>query len=150
MNLFNPAKRQELISRINRLTPESKALWGKMSVGDMLCHCLDGNKMALGEIMPTDESNFFTRSLVKYLIVYVIPMPKGAPAPPEIDPYQTGTKPHDFERERQLLIDDINNFANYSAENLKGKHSIFGKLTPAQWGRLGYKHLDHHLKQFGV
>ncbi len=150
MNLFNQSKRSELVARVNRLTPESKALWGKMNVGEMLCHCLDGNKMALGEIPPTDKSNFFTRSFVKFLVVYVVPIPKGAPAPPEINPLISGTKPQDFERERQLLIDDINNFANLNAEDFKGKHHIFGKLTPDQWGRLGYKHLHHHLKQFGV
>jgi Protein of unknown function (DUF1569) len=150
MSLFNSEKRTQIIARLNQLSPESKALWGKMSVGEMLCHCLDGNKMALGEIPPTDKSNFFTRSLVKYLVVYIIPIPKGAPAPPEINPHKQGTKPLDFEKERQLLIADINHFANLSSEDFKGKHHIFGKLTPDQWGRLGYKHLDHHLKQFGV
>jgi Protein of unknown function (DUF1569) len=150
MNLFNPTKKAEIIARLNRLTPESKALWGRLSVGEMLCHCLDGNKMALGEIPPTDQSNFVTRSVVKYLVVYVIPIPKGAPAPPEINPHKHGTKPLDFENERGLLIADINNFVNLKAEDFKGKHHIFGKLTHNQWGRLGYKHLDHHLKQFGA
>jgi hypothetical protein len=150
MNLFNPTKKAEIIARLNRLTPEAKALWGKMSVGEMLCHCLDGNKMALGDIPPTDRSNFFTRNFVKYLVVYIIPIPKGAPAPPEINPHKHGTKPLDFENERGLLIADINHFANLSSEDFKGRHHIFGKLTTDQWGRLGYKHLDHHLKQFGV
>ena len=150
MNLFNPTKREELIARLNRLTPESKALWGKMSVGEMLCHCLDGSKMAVGEIPPTDMSNFFTRNFVKYLVVYVVPIPKDAPAAPEINPQKKGTKPQDFERERQLLIDEINNFAKLTDADFKGTHHIFGKLTPNQWARLGYKHLDHHLKQFGV
>ncbi len=150
MNLFNATKRAELIARVNLLTPESKALWGKMSVGEMLCHCLDGSKMALGEIPPTDRSNIFTRSIVKFLVVYVIPIPKGAPAPPEINPHKKGTKPQDFEKERQLLIDDINNFANLQANDFKGKHHVFGKLTHHQWSRLGYKHINHHLKQFGV
>lgn len=150
MNLFNTTKRDEIIARLNLLTPDSKALWGKMSAGEMLCHCLDGNKMALGEIPPTDRSNFFTRSFVKFLIVYVVPIPKGAPAAPEINPRKSGRKTQDFERERQLLIDDINNFANLNAADFKGRHHVFGKLTPDQWGRLGYKHLDHHLKQFGV
>jgi Protein of unknown function (DUF1569) len=150
MNLFNPTKRTELTARLNQLTPESKALWGKMSVGEMLCHCLDGNKMALGQRPPTDRSNFFTRSFVKFLVVYVIPLPKGAPAPPEINPHKQGTKPQDFEKERQFLIADLNNFGNLSDEDFNGRHHIFGKLTPDQWGRLGYKHLDHHLKQFGV
>ncbi len=150
MNLFNQNKREEIIARLNRLTPESKALWGKMSVGEMLCHCLDGSKMALGAIPPTDKSNFFTRSLVKYLVVYVVPIPKGAPAPPEINPHKNGTKPTSFENERRLLIEDINNFADLQPQDFKGKHHIFGNLTHNQWGRLGYKHLDHHLKQFGV
>jgi hypothetical protein len=150
VNLFNVTKREELIARLKLLTPESKALWGKMSVGEMFCHCLDGNKMALGEIPPTDKSNFFTRNFVKHLVVYVVPIPKGAPAAPEINPHKSGTKPQNFERERQLLIDDINNFAKLTAADFKGKHHIFGKLTPNQWGRLAYKHFDHHLKQFGV
>ncbi len=150
MNLFKPTKRAKLIARIKLLTPESKALWGKMSVGEMLCHCLDGSKMALGEIPPTDQSNFFTRNFVKYLVVYAMPIPKGAPAAPEINPHKKGTKPQDFNKERQLLIDDINNFASLQAGDFKGKHHIFGQLTHHQWSRLGYKHIDHHLKQFGV
>lgn len=150
MNLFNPTKREVIITRLNRLTPESKALWGKMNAGEMLCHCLDGNKMGLGEIPPTDSSNFFTRSFVKFLVVYLMPIPKGAPTAPEINPHIRGSKPQDFERERQLLIDDINNFAKLTAADFKGRHHVFGTLTPNQWGRLAYKHLDHHLKQFGV
>jgi len=150
MNLFNPTKREEIINRLSNLTPESKALWGKMSVGEMLCHCLDGNQMALGMRPAADMSNFFTRNVVKYLVVYLVPIPKGAPAPPEINPHKGGTRPQDFEKERQLLIDDINNFGNLTDSDIKGRHHIFGNLTPDQWGRLGYKHLDHHLKQFGV
>ena len=150
MNLFDETKRAELIARINLLTLESKALWGKMSAGEMLCHCLDGSKMSLGEIPPTNRSNFLTRNFVKYLVVYIVPIPKGAPAAPEINPQKQGTKPQDFERERRLLIEEINDFANLTAADFKGRHHVFGKLTANQWGRLGYKHLDHHLKQFGL
>lgn len=98
MNLFDKTKRAELIARLNRLTPESKAVWGKMTAGEMLCHCLDGSRMAVGEIAGTDRSNFFTRTIIKYLVVYAIPIPKGAPAPPEINPHKHGTKPQDFEK----------------------------------------------------
>lgn len=121
-----------------------------MSVGEMLCHCLDGSQMALGKIPPTDMSNFFTRNIVKYLLIYVVPIPKSAPAAPEINPHKKGTKPQNFERERRLLIDAIDNFANLKPSDFRGTHHIFGKLTPNQWGRLGYKHLDHHLRQFQV
>lgn len=150
MNLFDQTKRAEIIARLNLLTPDSKALWGKMNASEMICHCLDGSKMALGEIPPTDRSNFFTRTVVKFLVVYVIPIPKGAPAAPEINPQKKGTKPQDFEKERQLLIEDINNFGQLKPEDFKGRHHVFGKLTANQWAKLGYKHLDHHLKQFGL
>lgn len=150
MNLYDPTKREELIARLKRLTPESKALWGKMSAGEMVCHCLDGNRMALGDRPATDQSNFFSRNFVKYLVVYLVQIPKGSPAAPEINPHKKGTKPLDFENDRQLLIDDLNNFGHLTAEDFKGKHHIFGNLTPDQWGRLGFKHHDHHLKQFGV
>jgi hypothetical protein len=29
-------------------------------------------------------------------------------------------------------------------------HAFFGSLTPDEWAILMYKHLDHHLRQFGA
>jgi hypothetical protein len=29
-------------------------------------------------------------------------------------------------------------------------HPAFGRLSGAAWGALSYKHIDHHLRQFGV
>lgn len=150
MNLFDESARSEIVARINKLTPESKAAWGKMNISEMLCHCADGMKMASGDIKVADKSNFFLRTFIKPLVIYVLPMPKNAPAADEINPLKQGTKPKDFEESRRCLIDCINESAGLPKDHNWGRHHLFGQLSYKQYGLLGYKHLDHHLKQFGV
>lgn len=149
-SLFDDAKCAEIVSRINQLTPASKAAWGKMNVGEMLCHCADGIKMAIGELPVADKSNFLLRTLGKTLVVYFLPMPKGAPSADEINPLKSGTKPFEFEADRRALLESIEKICALPENHAWAQHSAFGKLTRKQWGLLGYKHLDHHLKQFGV
>ena len=150
MNIFDQQKRAEIISRINNLTPGSSAAWGKMNVCEMLCHCTDGIKMATGERAVADKSNFLFRTLVKPLVIYVLPMPKGAPTADEINPLRSGTQPSEFEADRRALIDAIENFCALPADFAWAKHAAFGRLSRRQWGLIAHKHLDHHLKQFGV
>jgi hypothetical protein len=148
--LFDSAKRNEIIFRINKLTPESKAAWGKMNVGQMLCHCADGIKMSTGELTVADKSNFMFRNVFKPLFIYVLPMPKGAPTADEINPAVDGTKPADFEKDRQTLLDWWEKACALPENHPWAKHPAFGGLSYKQWGLLAHKHLDHHLKQFGV
>ena len=150
MNLFDEKKCAEIVARINRLTPESKAAWGKMNVGEMLCHCADGIKMATGARTVADKSNFLFRHLVKPLVIYVLPMPKGAPTADEINPQAAGTKPADFEADRRELLDCLEKFCALPAGYPLARHAAFGKMSRRQWGLIAHKHLDHHLKQFGV
>ncbi|HSK74712.1 MAG TPA: hypothetical protein VK892_23630 [Pyrinomonadaceae bacterium] len=109
MSLFDEQKREKIIFRINQLTPESKALWGKMNVNQMLCHCADGLKMATGEREVADKSNFVFRTILKPLIIHVLPMPKNAPTARELNPLIDGSKPVDFEADRKTLIECIEN-----------------------------------------
>ncbi len=139
-----------IVERINLLMPESKGAWGKMSVGEMLCHCTDGIKMSTGELAVADKSNLFLRTIIKPLIVYVLPMPKGAPTADEINPTIKGTKPEEFENDRRALIEHIEKLCALPEAHSWAKHPAFGKLSHKQWGLLGHKHLDHHLKQFSV
>lgn len=150
MNLFNETRRALIVSRINCLTPESRGAWGKMSVGEMLCHCADGIKMSTGELAVADKSNFFLRTIVKPLIVYALPMPKGAPTADEINPTIKGTKPEDFENDRRALLEHLEKLCALPETHSWAKHPAFGKMSYKQWGLLGHKHLDHHLKQFRV
>ena len=151
MNLFDSAKREEIVNRINKLTPENKAAWGKMNANQMICHCTDGLRGSLGELTDkTDESNFVSRSLVKWLVLYVIQIPKDVPTSKRVDQMKDGTKPTDFESDRQTLLEFIEKMTSKSDDFAWTPHFKFGALSRAQWGILSSKHLDHHLKQFGV
>lgn len=150
MSIFNESKRALIVERINRLTPESKPAWGKMTIGEMLCHCTDGIKMSTGELAVADKSTFFLRAVIKPLIVYALPMPKSAPTADEINPQIKGTKPEEFENDRKVLLECLENVCALPAAHAWAKHPAFGSLTHKQWGLLAHKHLDHHLKQFGV
>lgn len=150
MSLFDERKRGEIVDRISLLTAESRAAWGKMNVGEMLCHCADGVKMSTGELPVADKSNFFLRIVVKPLIVHVLPMPKDAPTADEINPTIKGTKPEDFENDRRRLLENLEKLIALPADYSWAKHPAFGAMNRKQWGLLGHKHLDHHLRQFGV
>jgi hypothetical protein len=57
----------------------------------------------------------------------------------------------DLGKERERLLGLIDKFAAGGAAGCtKNPHSFFGKMTPEEWAILMYKHLDHHLRQFGV
>jgi len=51
-------------------------------------------------------------------------------------------------KKKQSVIAMVNNFKQ---ENIKNEiHPFFGKMTSQQWSKAMYKHIDHHLQQFGV
>jgi hypothetical protein len=150
MSLFDEEKCGGIIRRINNLTPENKARWGKMNVSQMLCHCTDGLRMATGEREVKDKSNFIFRTILKPLVIHVLPMPKGAPTAAEINPMRDGTQPTEFESDRQTLIACIENICSLPESHAWARHAAFGKMNRRQWGLLAHKHIDHHLKQFGV
>jgi hypothetical protein len=150
MNLFDEKNCAAIVARINRLTPDSKAAWGKMNVCEMLCHCADGIKMATGERAVADKSSFLFRTLVKPLVIHVFPMPKSAPTADEINPAKSGTRPSEFDADRQALLDAVEGLCALPVDFAFSNHALFGKLTRKEWGLIGHKHLDHHLKQFGV
>jgi hypothetical protein len=56
-----------------------------------------------------------------------------------------------FESEKQKLTAMINKFQQGGPGKLsQDPHPFFGKLTVDEWDQLQWKHLDHHLRQFGV
>lgn len=121
-----------------------------MNVSQMLCHCTDGMKMATGEREVSDKSNFLLRTVVKPLILYILPMPKGAPTAKELDQMKEGTTPTEFEKDRRELLDCMEKVCSLQKDYKWAAHPTFGKMNHRQWGLLAHKHIDHHLKQFGV
>jgi hypothetical protein len=145
LDLLNDQVKQDIIARLNQLSSSSGPLWGKMNVSQMLAHCQAQMGVALGET--TVQSNFVSRMFggwIKKMVINDKPFGKNLPTAPSFlirhDP--------EFEMEKEKLIEMLHRF---TLENIKNEpHPIFGKLTVDEWSKGTWKHLDHHLKQFGV
>lgn len=149
-SIFDPDIKRTILERIGRLNATSPANWGEMSVDEMLCHCADGFRLAIGERPVEDKSNIFTRSVVKFAILNFARMPKNVPTSPELDQRKSGTPSQGFDRSVADLLAEIERSDARSENANWGTHAIFGPLTKQEWGKLGFRHLDHHLRQFGV
>lgn len=144
-NLFDPAAKQEIIERINKLTPQTQRVWGKMDVSQMLAHLQMPMGVALGD--HALKGNFLMRLILpffKKMLWDDKPYKRSLPT----DKTFVMASPKDFENEKQKLLSMINRF---TPENMVTEiHPVFGKMTKEQWSMATWKHIDHHLQQFGV
>jgi len=147
--LRDEKRRDELVARINALTPDAAARWGRMSVVQMLSHLVQSGELPFVASVP-DRSNWASRMLLKPLVLYVLPIPKNVPTARALDQAQAGTAPADFEADRRELLASIERMCALGEDFDWAAHPTFGKMNRRQWGLLAHKHLDHHLKQFGV
>jgi hypothetical protein len=145
--IFDKATEAELISRINLLSEDSKAQWGKMNVHQMINHCILADEHYLGT-RPYSRT-FLGRIIgplaLKQLLKDESPMGRNAPTRPELKIAETTGNLDDEKKQWAGLIKDYEKFS--SPEFI---HWFFGKMTKEQVGQLAYKHNDHHLRQFGA
>jgi len=139
----------EVIARIDSLTADSKGLWGKMTLGQMLRHCQFPLEVALGNtehlVMPGPFMKFLMKGFKKRMYddrpwKENMPTAKGFKV----------TEDRDFIPEKARLIQLVDDFYRERVKETWDPHPVFGKFTRLQWGQMQYKHLDHHLRQFGV
>jgi hypothetical protein len=144
--LWKEESRRQVLTRARKLTPDSRALWGKFTVDRMLAHVVETFKMALGEL-PVRPKNLPLRHWpLNLLVIYFAPWPKGLPTAREL----IARSPESFERELASLERYMATLVGAADRKDWPAHPAFGKLSRRSWGRLGYRHLDHHLRQFGV
>jgi hypothetical protein len=141
--IFDKATREELIARINTLNENSTAKWGKMNVYQMIKHCSMWEEMLLGKALY--KQSFLGRLVGKFALK---DMMKDEPAK------------HNLPTVLSFKITGNGNVASAKAEwlSLIGEHAhqenagflhpFFGQLTADEAGRMAYKHIDHHLRQF--
>ncbi|TDK45532.1 DUF1569 domain-containing protein [Algoriphagus formosus] len=148
-NIFDQAVTDELTARIEALNPDSQPLWGKMSVDQMLAHCSVAYEMAYTDKHPKPNAlmHFLLKTFVKSGVVNEKPYPKNARTAPVF----IISDRRDFEKEKSKLISYLQKTQELGSEHFEGKESpSFGAMTAQEWNNLFYKHLDHHLNQFGV
>jgi len=141
-----------LVSRLGNLTPDSGRLWGTLTAAEMLCHLGDAGESVLGlRIPPGSRPSGVRRPVLKWLILYTpMPWPKGVKTRPGVDPKREGTRPGDFERDRTRVITGLLALAAAPAERLSPAHFMIGPMSRRDWHRWAYRHVDHHLRQFGL
>jgi hypothetical protein len=145
-SLFNPAENKELIERIERLTPATQPKWGKMRVDQMLGHCQAPFQVAYGELkLKRGLIGFLFGGMAKKQMSGPKPFKQNLPTHPKF----VVADQRVFNEEKQKLETYIERFNNPKAIVLD-THPFFGKMSPNEWDNLMWKHLDHHLRQFGV
>ena len=143
-NLFESSTVVEVKDRMKTLRPESERVWGKMTAAQMLAHCSVSMEGAVGDRHP--PRIFIGRLLgpiAKPDFLSEKPMKHNSP----IDKSFLIEDERDFVVERERLLGLIDRFAAGGPGGCtQHPHSFFGPLTPEEWARGMYKHLDHHLR----
>jgi len=145
--MWDPAAARQIRARIAQLTPEHTRQWGRMSAQQMVCHLSESLKMAIGDLPVAPKRLPLRYPPLKQLIVYVAPFPRNAPTAPELTIAAT---PRAWSDDLSTLQQLIDRFASRPADADWPEHPAFGRLSRRAWGVLAYRHIDHHLRQFGV
>lgn len=145
--MLNESDRAAIGSRLRSLSESSMARWGRMSVAGMLQHLRLSAQMAVGELsVASANKRPFQVFPLKHLILYVLPFPKGAPTAREL--YSDAAA--SLEDERAAVLALLDRIGAGPQDGAGPAHPLFGPLSWREWGATTYKHVDHHLKQFGA
>ena len=145
-SIFQAASRAELQQRLAHLEPDRVPDWGKLTAPKMVVHLEDSLKMALGELPVRPKTVVIRFPVIKHLIIYVMPWPKGTPTAPEL----LARVPAAWNGEVVALSALIERFAERSSRETWPPHPAFGAMSGRLWGALVYKHVNHHFTQFGI
>lgn len=144
--LWNADDRRSLTSRFDALSPAAQPKWGSFTAPRMLTHVTDGLRAALGELPVARKAGPLGYWPINVLVMFYLPWPKSAPTAPEL----LARTPEEWTRELDELKGAIERFTKRNAADAWPAHAAFGDIGGTGWGRLQYRHLDHHLTQFGV
>lgn len=146
-SLFDPAGNQAVLARIQKLRGDAKPQWGKMDAARMVAHGAVGLKLAMGDMkLKRVLIGLLFGRMAKKQLLRPEPFKRGLPTAREFRIQST----RGFETERAELVALVKRFAAGPSVLTKEAHPFFGELTTQEWDALQWKHLDHHLRQFGV
>lgn len=144
--IWDPGCRQELLGRFEKLTSDRHPAWGSMTAAQVLGHLADPLNAAMGKKSVAPKPGPFSNPVIRTLIIYWMPWPKGAPTAPEF----VHAHEEDFNSNLSALHATVEEFVAAGVNASRQPHPAFGQLSGKAWGRLVYRHLDHHLRQFGI
>jgi len=148
-NIFKPEVTADFIERINKLSPSTKGKWGTMNVSQMLAHLNVSYDYIYSEKYPKPKG--FKKFILKKLVKPIVVGDKGYKENSRTAPDFVITDEREFEAEKKKLIDAMNKTQQLGENHFDGKEShSFGALNSKEWNNMFVKHLEHHLKQFGM
>ena len=146
--LADPKVRAACRERIERLNPNASPKWGRMTARQMVCHLNDSFRVGMGEKYASPATSLLQRTFIKWVALRApVKWPPGVPTRPEIEQGRGGTPPTEWETDCAELLRLMDAFAKLETF---GVHPAFGKMSYRDWLIWGYRHVDHHLRQFGV
>jgi hypothetical protein len=145
-SLSNAGVRQQLLERLEKLTPETRPLWGRMSAPQMVAHLVDWMLMLKGDLKTARIKNPMRYPPLKQFAIYWMPWPKGVPTARELLP----GRPVEWGPELDLLRQYLQSYPELESRARWPEHPAFGAMTTREWGVFAYRHTDHHFRQFGL
>ena len=142
-SLLNSAAREQILTRFEKFNETSPRQWGKMSHAQMLAHLIDLFEVTFSE-RPVVERKGIMNSFLGRWLLSSMPLPKNSPTDPEYLKRPAGN----FAEDKARVIGYIKRFAEPDKHTF-GISPWVGKMSPSQWAKSHYTHLDHHLRQFG-
>ncbi|MGB5819258.1 MAG: DUF1569 domain-containing protein [Saonia sp.] len=147
-SIFDETTYHELLERIATIDESTGRQWGKMDAGQMFYHCQFPLSLALGKYQ-MKKPNLLMGLVMKSFKTSMYNDKPWKQSLPTYKPFKV-VDPKDVQIEKAKLIQLIHDFHQEKNRDIWKPHPAFGNLTPEQWGQMQYKHLDHHLRQFGA
>jgi hypothetical protein len=147
-NFYDDETYEALIARLERLTPETAPRWGRMNAAQMCAHCAEVAEVANGG--PLVGTPWYVRlmgGLIKKMVLSVKPYPRGAKTHPQ---FEIPTSVEFDEQKARLVTVLAGMHSAGRAHAAETRHPIFGSMSADEHGWATYKHLNHHLTQFGL
>lgn len=145
-SIFTPETHKEILNRIENLNEKAQPSWGKMTVAQMASHCQPPLNVMLQKKDYGLKPNWLVKTFFKKAMYNDKPWRKNMPTPKRFQVIEQ----KDFNTEKQELLNLIQELHTHKDKTNWQSHPVFGDFTKDQWGKMQYKHLNHHLSQFGV
>jgi hypothetical protein len=147
----DPGVVHSLKQRLDRLRPDARRRWGTLTPHEMLCHLGDAFEMVLRTRPRRAPITSRSKPIVKAIGLWSpLRWPRGVRTNPMHDPRAEGTRPSDFAKDLARTVAALEAIGAAATSNLEPAHGIFGTMSNPDWQRWAYKHVDHHLRQFGL
>ncbi len=146
--MFDPPVYQECLARLHKIEEDTKPHWGSMTAAQMMAHCAEIQEVANGKKL---EKTPFMARLFKGFIRKMVVNDKPYPKSTQTHPQYKQIEDKNFPEEKARLLEALQKFQRMDPQQAANiRHPLFGTMTIEEKGWSSYKHLDHHLTQFGV